>query len=73
MTASEIVKSLSPGAREALTKVPGYPVAVGAKVETGALLADELRAAGVIGPRGGLSIKGAVVTDRLKAWAEAAL
>jgi hypothetical protein len=75
MTASEIIKQLSPAARSSLAGVPGSPVAVGAVpvhagVRFGAVIADELRRAGVIGPRGGLTIRGAAVADRIKAESE---
>lgn len=70
MTVSEIIKNLSPAARTSLAEVPGYPVKVGAVPRAAAGGRETLQAMGVLGPGGGLTIKGAAVVDRIKAESE---
>lgn len=73
MTVSEIIKNMTPDARTLLAALPGFPVKVGAPVrpETARrYVAGELKELGVVGPLGGLTIKGAAVVDRIKAESE---
>lgn len=72
MKASEIIKNMTPGARALLAAIPGFPAKVGAvpNCKIGGALDEELRGAGVTGQRGGLTIKGAAVVDRIKAESE---
>jgi hypothetical protein len=70
MTVSEIIKQLTPSAQRALAEIPGYPVKVGAPVRRDTArryVADELKELGVVGPCGGLTVKGAAVADKIKA------
>ncbi len=71
MTVSEIINELSVSAREQLAEVPGFPVKIGGMPVRGwGAARTELAEAGVIGPLGGLTTRGAAVTDRIKAQSE---
>jgi hypothetical protein len=71
MTASEIIKQLSPAARALLAAVPGFPVKTGAVVQpVSHEVLDELLNLGVIGDRAGLTTTGAVVAERIKRESE---